>query len=50
MSDLTGGGLGTTLRISIWRDLLCGNVHVFIPVHVADGIGYNLGQVSGSGA
>ena len=23
MSDLSGGGLGTTLRILIWRDLLC---------------------------
>ena len=42
MSDLSGGGLGTTLRISIWRDFFCGNVPVFIPVHVADGIGYTL--------
>ena len=36
MSDLSGGGLGTTLRISIWRDVFCGNVPVFIHVHVAD--------------
>ena len=50
MSDLSGGGLGTTLRISIWRDFFCGNVPVFIHVHVADGIGYTLQQVSGSGA
>ena len=50
MSDLSGGGLGTTLRISIWRDFFCGNVPVFIHVHVADGIGYTLEQVSGSGA
>ena len=42
MSDLSGGGLGTTLRISIWRDFFCGNVPVFIHVHVADGIGYTL--------
>ena len=47
---LVGGGLGTTLRISIWRDFFCGNVPVFIHVHVADGIGYTLEQVSGSGA
>ena len=46
----SGGGLGTTLRISIWRDFFCGNVPVFIHVHVADGIGYTLEQVSGSGA
>ena len=32
---LVGGGLGTTLRISIWRDFFCGNVPVFIHV-VAD--------------
>ena len=30
MSDLSGCGLGTTLRISIWRDFFCGNVPVFI--------------------
>ena len=50
MSDLSGGGLGTTLRISIWRDFFCGNVPVFIYVHVDDGIGYTLQQVSGLGA
>ena len=29
---------------------ICGNVPVFIHVHVADGIGHTLEQVSGSGA
>ena len=52
MSDLLGGGLGTTLRISIWRDFFCGNVPVFIHVHVADGIGLDSGtsfRFGGSG-
>ena len=49
MSDLSGGELGTTLRISIWRDVFCSNVPVFVHVHVADGIGHTLQQVSGFG-
>ena len=50
VSDLSGGGLGTTFQISIWRDFFCGNVPVFIHEHVADGIGHTLGQGSRSRA
>ena len=44
---LVGGGLGTTLRISIWLwqwIFFCGNVPVFIHVHgaVLDGMGTRL--------
>ena len=47
---LVGGGLGTTLRISIWRNIFCCNVPVFIHVHGAGGMGETMKQVSGSGA
>ena len=50
MSDLSGGGLGTTLRISIWQNIFCCNVPVFIHVHGADGMGETMKQVSDSGA